>query len=405
MDLVERFFKYIKIDTQSDSNSREIPTTKKQLDLAKILVEDMKAIGISQIELDPYGIVYASIPTNIDRKCDTIGFISHMDTSPDMSDENVKPRIIQKYNREKVILNESLNIVMTPEEFPNLKKHMGQDLIVTDGTTLLGADDKAGITEILDMCQTIIEENMPHGEIKIAFTPDEEVGLGTKHFDIQKFGADYAYTVDGDDISVINVENFNAASAIVEIKGRNIHPGSAKNKMINAIKLAMKFDNLLPIKDNPALTEGYEGFNHITDIQGDCENAKMVYILRNHSEAILEKQKQDFYRARDFINMQQGNELVYVTITDSYKNMKQNIVKRKDIVEKVEIAMKEIGMNPRYEPIRGGTDGADLSARGLPTPNLGTGGYNFHGKFEYCSIQEMQKMSQLLTKIVTNNAK
>lgn len=304
MNIVERFIKYVKIDTESDPHSTNAPTSAKQLNLANILVEDMKEMGILDAHLDEYGIVYGSIPSNVDKKVDTIGLIAHMDTSPDMSGKDVKPSIIKNYDGGEIVLNESLHITMSPEMFPSLLLHKGQDLIVSDGTTLLGADDKAGVAEILDMCQNILTNNIPHGTIKIAFTPDEEVGHGTDHFNIDKFAADYAYTVDGGDIHSIDYENFNAATAVINIQGSSIHPGEAKNKMINATHVAMQFHALLPIKDDPALTQGYEGFNHITAMEGSCEEAKMEYIIRNHDEGLFAKQKADFKHAEKFLNDQ-----------------------------------------------------------------------------------------------------
>ena len=405
MNLIERFIKYVKIDTCSDPNSSTYPTTMKQFDLAHVLVEEMKEMGIQNAHVDEYGVVYGSIASNVDYECDTIGFIAHMDTAPDMSGTNVKPRIVENYDGGRIVLNEAMNITMSPKEYPSLSLHKGHDLIVTDGTTLLGADDKAGIAEILDMCQTIIQENLPHGTIKVAFTPDEEVGKGPDNFNVEKFGADYAYTVDGGDIESIDFENFNAASALVKIYGSSIHPGEAKNKMKNAVLMAMQFHSLLPEKDNPALTEGYEGFNHLHDIKGSCEYAESEYIIRNHDKALFAKQKEDFKRAENFMNDLYGYKAVEVIIKDSYANMREMIEPRMDIIEKVEAAMEELGMHPTHSPIRGGTDGARLTYMGLLCPNLGTGGYNFHGKYEYVSIQSMQKMSALLTRLVTNAAK
>lgn len=405
MNLTERFLRYVKIDTTSDLHSDTIPSTMKQFDLANLLVDEMKALGIREAHVDEYGVVYGSIPANCEGKFDTIGFIAHMDTSSDMSGANVKPRIIENYDGNKIVLNESLNISMDAQTYPSLKKHIGQDLIVTDGTTLLGADDKAGIAEIMDMCQTILASDAKHGTIKIAFTPDEEVGRGADHFDVKKFNADYAYTVDGGDIEAIDYENFNAASAVVKIQGSSIHPGEAKDKMRNAIHVAMQFHSLLPIKDDPALTQGYEGFNHVTEIKGACEEAQMEYIIRNHDEILFEKQKEDFRRVEAFINDFYHDEVVKVKIEDSYANMRKLIEPRKDIIENVEVAMREIGLNPKHTPIRGGTDGARLTYMGLPCPNIGTGGYNYHGKYEYVSIQSMNKISELLQTIVYNNVK
>ncbi|NBK98843.1 MAG: peptidase T [Erysipelotrichia bacterium] len=405
MNLVERFLKYVKMDTQSNPHSDAIPSSAKQLDLANVLVEDMKAMGIEDAHVDEYGIVYGSIPSNVEKEVDTIGFIAHMDTSPDMSGKDVQAKIVKNYDGGKIILNEKLGISMDTHTFPSLALHKGQDLIVTDGTTLLGADDKAGIAEILDMCQKIMQENIPHGAIKIAFTPDEEVGRGADHFNVKAFAADYAYTVDGGDIHSIDYENFNAASAVVNIKGSSIHPGEAKHKMINALHVAMQFHSLLPVKDDPALSEGYEGFNHLCEIQGGCEEAKMEYIIRNHDEMLFQKQKEDFIRATKFLNDQYGYEMISLDIQDSYANMRQLIEKRMDIVDNVKIAMKQIGLTPISTAIRGGTDGARLTYEGLLCPNIGTGGYNYHGKYEYVSIQSMHKISELLCKIVENNAK
>lgn len=405
MQLKDRFIKYVKIDTQADPTSTTYPSALKQFDLANVLVEDMKALGIEDAHVDEYGVVYASIPSNVETKCDTIGFIAHMDTSPDMSGKDVKPRIVENYDGNAIVLNEQLGIVMEPSAFPTLLDHIGHDLIVTDGTTLLGSDDKAGIAEILDMCQTVLQENIPHGTIKIAFTPDEEVGAGTDHFDVEKFGADYAYTVDGGAVNSINIENFNAAGASIVINGRSIHPGEAKHKMINALKVGMQFDALLPTKDDPALTQGYEGFNHLEGMHGGVEKAYMEYIIRNHDETLFEKQKEDFKRAAAYLNGLYGYEIITLTIEDSYANMRKYIEEKMDIVYKIEEALQEMGMQAQYDPIRGGTDGARLTYMGLITPNIGTGGFNYHGKFEYCSIQSMQKVSELLTRIVRNNTK
>lgn len=403
MNLVERFIKYVKIDTCSDPKSNTYPTTMKQFDLANVLVEEMKTMGMEDVYVDAYGVVYGSIPSNVDKNCATIGFIAHMDTAPDMSGTNVKPRIIENYDGKTIWLNDTVS--MDPKEYPTLANHVGHDLIVTDGTTLLGADDKAGIAEILDMCQNIIDNNLPHGTIKVAFTPDEEVGKGPDNFNVAKFGADYAYTVDGSDVNSINFENFNAASALVKVYGSSIHPGEAKNKMKNAVLMAMQFHALLPAKDDPALTEGYEGFNHLHGIKGECEYAEVEYIIRNHDKTLFNKQKEDFKRAEKFMNDTYGYKAIEVIIEDSYANMREMIETKMEIITKVEEAMRELDLVPVYEPIRGGTDGARLTYMGLLCPNLGTGGHNFHGKYEYISIQSMQKMSALLTKLVVNEAK
>lgn len=405
MNLTERFIKYVKIDTESDAKSNTYPTTMKQFDLANVLVDEMKEMGISDAHVDNYGVVYGSIPANTEKEYDTIGFIAHMDTSPDMCGKDVKPRIIENYDGSVIVLNEDLNITMDPEVYPSLNDHIGQDLIVTDGTTLLGADDKAGVAEIMDMCKRILESNVEHGAIKIAFTPDEEVGKGPDNFDVEKFAADFAYTVDGGAIDSIDFENFNAASAVVHIQGSSIHPGTAKHKMRNALHMGMKFHSLLPEKDDPALTEGYEGFNHLVEMQGVCEKATLEYIIRNHDKELFEKQKEDFKRAEKFMNDFYGCDCVEVVIKDSYANMREMIETRMDIIERVEDAMKELGITPVHTPIRGGTDGCRLTYMGLLCPNLGTGGQNAHGKYEYVSIQSMEKMSDILVKIVANAVK
>ncbi len=405
MNIVDRFIKYVKVDTTSDPKSETSPSSMKQKVLGEILVEDMKAIGIQDVYMDEYGIVYGTILSNLDHPVDTIGFIAHMDTSPDMSGSNVKPRIVENYDGSDIVLQEEKNIVMHTKEFPMLLKHKGHDLIVTDGTTLLGADDKAGICEILDMCSNIIKNDLPHGEIRIAFTPDEEVGRGTEHFNMDAFHAKYAYTVDGSDINAVEYENFNAASAIVTIQGSSVHPGEAKGKMINASCVAMKFHSLLPVQDDPALTQGYEGFNHLIGMNTSCEHAEMEYIIRNHDETLFQKQKQDFMRACDFLNAQYGNELVKVHIEDTYYNMRKLIEPHMYVVDRVKTAMEEIGLHPVSVPIRGGTDGVMLTYQGLLCPNIGTGCYIFLGKYEFISIQSMIKVSELLTRIVINQAK
>lgn len=400
MDLIERFLKYVKVNTTSDPHSESVPSSPNQWDLAKILVEDMKEIGIDDAHVDEFGVVYGSIASNLEKECDTVGFIAHMDTSPDMSGKDVKPRIIYNYDGETILLNEELNISMDTNMFPTLKDYIGHDIIVTDGTTLLGADDKAGVAEILDMCDFIIKNNIPHGNIKIAFTPDEEVGAGADHFNIEKFNADYAFTVDGGDIDDINYENFNAADAVIKIKGSSIHPGDAKNKMINASLLAMKFDSLLPEHEIPVCTENREGFHHLIGMETNCEEATMEYIIRNHDEKIFERQKEDFYRAKKYIDDMYGENTVTIKMEDSYYNMRTIIEKNMKVVEVAEKALKELGYTPKHTPIRGGTDGARLTFDGLICPNLGTGGRNYHGKYEYVSIQVMNDISKLLVKII-----
>lgn len=399
MDLEKRFLKYVSFDTQSDENSTTSPSTSKQLLLAKYLVNELKSIGCSDVFVDQYGIVYANIPSNIETKVPTIGFIAHMDTSPDCSGANIKPRKITKYDGSDIILNEST--IMKVEEFTTLKDNIGEDLIVTDGTTLLGADDKAGIAIIVESAYRIInDKNLKHGDIKIAFTPDEEVGRGTENFDVKYFNCDYAYTLDGGDIKYIEFENFNAASAKVEVNGINIHPGSAKDKMVNSILLAKEFDDLLPKDEIPSKTCMYEGFHHLCDFNGDVEKTTLQYIIRNHDLSILRRQMNDFNEAAKKINDKYKGDFVNVTLKENYRNMKEIIEKNDEVLKTVINAYNKLKMPYEFMPIRGGTDGANLSFMGLPCPNLGDGGYNFHGRFEYVSLTQMRKMVKVLIEIV-----
>lgn len=403
MDIIQRFLNYVSIDTQSDESSLTSPSTDKQFNLAHVLYDELKRLGISDLKLTDNCIVYARIPANTDEDYDRIGFIAHMDTSPDFKGKDVKPRIIKNYDGSAITLNEELQIVLDPHNFECLKRDIGSDLIVTDGTTLLGADDKAGIAIIMDMAQRIMSDNtVKHGDIAIAFTPDEEVGRGTENFDTEYFNVDYAYTVDGGNADEIEYENFNADSACVKVHGLSIHPGSAKGKMLNSQLVAFEFNSLLRTFDNPAYTEGYEGFNHLTSINGDCENTVMNYIIRNHDKNLLLKQENDFKNAMEFLNRKYGDGTVEVEIVHTYANMREFIEKRMDIIDKVKRIMREMNMEPKSSPIRGGTDGASLTYMGLPCPNLGTGGRNYHGKYEYLSINEFLIMSELVYKIVTN---
>lgn len=399
MNVVERFLKYVNYDTQSDPMSSTTPSTMKQLTLANALVEEMKAMGIQDARVDEFGIVYGSIPATIQGK-KTVGFIAHMDTSCDMSGKDIKPRIIEHYDGGTIVLNEEKGITMGPKDFDSLQDKKGKGLIVTDGTTLLGADDKAGIAEILTMAEQLLKQDLPHGEIKLAFTRDEEVGRGADHFDVLGFGADFAYTVDGGEINSVDYENFNAASAEIEIQGLSIHPGDAKGKMINALLVGMEFHSLLPKFDDPACTQGYEGFHHLTDMSGECEKAHMSYIIRHHDERLFEKQKQQFQLAADFINQKYPAHTISLEIKDSYANMRQIIEQDMSIIELVKTSMKQVGIEPTSHAIRGGTDGARLTYEGLPCPNLGTGGYNYHGKYEYACIDEMELSVKLLLNIV-----
>lgn len=404
MKVQDRFLEYVKFDTQSDEHSSTTPSTLKQLELAKYLVEEMKNIGVKNAYVDEYGIVYGEIPaTKGQESLPAIGFIAHMDTSPDMSGKDIHPSIIENYDGLDIILNKSLNIQMSPKDFECLRGKKGESLIVTDGTTLLGADDKAGIAEIMTMAETLIAENKPHGTIKLAFTPDEEVGRGADNFNVKKFDAKFAYTVDGGEVCSVDYENFNAASAEINIQGLSIHPGSAKGKMINASLVAMEFHSLLPVEKNPAYTEGYEGFNHLIKIQGECEQASLSYIIRNHDMTLFEQQKVEFQQIAEYLNKKYNRDIVKLNITDSYANMLTIIEKDLSIINLVKKSMKDIGIEPTSNAIRGGTDGARLTYEGLPCPNLGTGGYNYHGKFEFVSIDEMNQSVALLLKIVENS--
>lgn len=402
MNIKERFIQYVKIDTQSDPNSLSGPSTLKQLDLSKLLVEELKELKATSVVLDQYGVVYAHIPANVEG-AKTIGLVAHVDTAGEMSGKNVKPRLINNYQGTDIVLNETKNIVMKVDEFPHLKRVIGQDIIVTDGTTLLGADDKAGVAIIMEVVKYLKEHpEIPHGDIKIAFTPDEEIGRGVENFDADSFKADFAYTLDGSDMQVLNYENFNAASADVVIKGNSIHPGDAKDKMVNAVLVAMAFNALLPKEDVPHLTEGYQGFNHITHIEGEVEGAKMHYIIRNHDIDKLENQKEDFLRAAAEINTQYGEGTVSLTLKDSYRNMGPLLKANPEALNRVYDTYKRLGIEVVALPIRGGTDGAQLSYKGLLTPNLGTGGYNFHGKYEFVSLSQMERMVQVVVELVTH---
>jgi len=404
VDIQERFLKYVSFDTQSDPKSTTAPSSLKQLKLGQYLVDEMKEIGVENAQLDEFGIVYGTIPSNNDHQGKVIGFIAHMDTSPDAAGNDIKPQIVQDYQGDVITLNSEKKLYLDPKEFPELLNVIHHDLITTDGTTLLGADDKAGVAIIMQMIEYIYEHpEFKHNDIQIAFTPDEEVGKGTDHFDVKRFNADYAYTLDGGHIAEIEYENFNAYSAIVEITGKSIHPGTAKNAMINSIHVSQEFDALLPIHMRPEATEGYEGFNHLHDIHGNCEKTVMEYIIRNHDLELAKKQCQDFQNIAEFLNKKYGYEIVKVNIELSYLNMKEHIMENMYIVDNAMEAMKQCGIEPYSNPIRGGTDGANLTYMGLPCPNLGTGGYNFHGPFEYVSLTMMKKQVEVVLKILENN--
>ena len=403
MEIKERFLNYVSFDTQSVENSQTVPSTSKQLKLGKYLVEELQSLGIENAKIDEYGVVYGTIPSNNNHQGDVIGFIAHMDTSPDASGKDIHPQIIKNYQGQKITLNEDKKLYLDPEQYPQLLHLIHHDLITTDGTTLLGADDKAGIAIIMQMVEYLhTHPEFKHNDIQIAFTPDEEIGCGSNHFDVKYFNADYAYTIDGGDIHIVEYENFNAFSAKVNIHGRSIHPGSAKNKMVNSTRVAYEFDSLLPVHMRPESTEGYEGFNHLHAIQGTCEETTMDYIIRNHDLQQAKKQCQEFIDIAEFLNKKYGYQIIDLTITESYLNMKEALKDHMFIVEQALAAIKENGLDAYCSPIRGGTDGARLTFMGLPCPNLGTGGFNYHGPYEYCSLTMMEKQVEILLHILKN---
>ncbi|MCI5818602.1 MAG: peptidase T [Prevotella sp.] len=398
MDIVERFLKYVSFDTQSSEDSNSVPSTSKQLLFAQYLKDELKAEEFDDVEIDDMGYVYATLKSNIKKKVPTIGFISHYDTSPDCSGANVKPRIIKNYDGSDVLLSEG--IIMTTSKFPELLSHKGEDVIVTDGHTLLGADDKAGIAEIVQaMCWLRDHKEIPHGDIRIAFNPDEEIGMGAHHFNVEKFGCDWAYTIDGGDLGDLEFENFNAASAKISIKGVSVHPGYAKGKMVNANRLAVEFASMLPSNETPETTEGYEGFYHLLGVESNTESAKLSYIVRDHDRDIFEDRKDFIRKCVEKMNDKYGKDTVTAIINDQYYNMKEKIDPNMHVIDIVLKAMQSCGVPPKVEPIRGGTDGAQLSFKGLPCPNIFAGGVNFHGPYEFVSIQVMEKAMQVIIKI------
>jgi tripeptide aminopeptidase len=399
--VIDRFLKYVQIDTQSHEDSKSTPSTSKQNNLARVLVEELKEFGLHNIRLSEHGYVYATLPSNQNKDIPAIGFIAHMDTSPDFSGENVSPKFIENYNGEDIILNEEKKLILSPSDFPELKEYIGKTLITTDGTTLLGADDKAGIAEIMTVLEYLITHpEIPHGKICIGFTPDEEIGRGADHFDVLGFGADFAYTIDGGELGELEYENFNAAKALIQVHGRNVHPGHAKNKMINSILLAHEYISHLPPQETPANTEGYEGFYHLNDIRGDVELTTLTYIIRDFNESSFEKRKENMLLLVEELNKEFGPGTFTIEIADQYQNMKEKIQPVMHIVEKARAAMEAVGVSPQIRPIRGGTDGARLSFMGLPTPNLFTGGHNFHGRFEFIPTFAMEKAVEVILKTI-----
>jgi tripeptide aminopeptidase len=402
----ERFLKYVKIDTRSDMESETTPTTQKQFDLAKILVAELKELGLQDISLDDKCYIMATLPANTDKKLPVIGLVAHMDTSPEMSGADVSPRIIEKYDGKDILLNKENNLVMSVETFPELKKYAGQEMIVTDGNTLLGADDKAGIAVIMTALEKLIATPaIKHGTVKIGFTPDEEVGKGADHFDVKKFGADFAYTVDGGELGEMEYETFNAAQAIVTIHGKSVHPGSAKDKMINSIHVAKELDAMLPASERPEYTTGYDGFYHLLQMNGETEKTIMHYIVRDHKREIFEKRKAHLLRCAELLNQRYGAGTVEVKLTDQYYNMREKIEPVYHIVELAKSALEELGIEPIIMPVRGGTDGSRFSFMGLPCPNLFTGGLYPHGRFECLPTRSLEKAVDVVIKILELSVK
>ncbi len=403
--ILDRFLRYVSVDTQSCESSETQPSTEKQLKLLRMLRDELKAMGI-QATLDKYGYVMGTLPATPGVQAPKLGFIAHVDTAPDASGADIKPQIIENYDGGDIALRGVPGLYLKPSEFPELLEHKGQTLITTDGTTLLGADDKAGVAEIMDAVQYLVEHpEIPHGEIKIGFTPDEEIGRGVVKFDVKKFGADYAYTMDGGDIGELEFENFNAAAATIRIQGRNVHPGYAKGKMKNAIRIAEELDSLLPANQKPEYTEGYEGFYHLIAFNGSVEEATVTYILRDHDLELYEEKKAVVRRCVDFINAKYGEGTATAEIRHQYYNMRKQVEPHYHIIEKAIQAMEMEGIKPKVQPIRGGTDGANLSFMGLPCPNLFAGGLNFHGKMEFVPLENMEAASRVILNLISLFAK
>src|SRR5690554_944657 len=399
MDIVTRFIKYARIDTQSDENNTQTPSTQKQFNLAKEIEKEAREMGLSDVSLDNNCYFMATLPSNTKKNITTIGFIAHFDTSPDMSGENVTPLVVKDYDGREIVLNEASNVILSPDDFPELLQHVGEDIIVTDGTTLLGADDKAGIAAIMDAMQYLIDHpEIEHGKIRIAFTPDEEIGRGADKFDVKKFGAEWAYTIDGSEVGELEYENFNAASAKIKIQGRNVHPGYAKDKMVNALHVANELIALLPIKDRPEHTEGYEGFFHLISLNGTVEESEITFIIRDHDREKFEQRKQLMEQSVAELN-HKYNDRITLELKDQYYNMKEKVEPVMHVVDYAFRAMEEMGITPNIKPIRGGTDGSKLSFMGLPCPNIFAGGMNFHGRYEYLPIPSMKKASEVIVKI------
>lgn len=402
--IIDRFISYVTIDTESDPNSQTTPSTEKQWNLANKLVDELKAIGLEEVTIDDKAYIMATLPSNVEHEVPTIGFVSHFDTSPDFSGANVKPQIVENYDGKDIVLNAEKNIILSPNYFKDLLQYKGQTIITTDGTTLLGADDKAGITEIVSAMEYLIQHpEIKHGKIRIGFTPDEEIGRGAHHFDVEKFGAQWAYTMDGSQIGELEYENFNAAGAKITFKGKSVHPGYAKGKMINSMLLANDFINALPKGETPQETKGYEGFFHVHHIKGNIEETVLELIIRDHNKKKFEKRKELIHKIAKQFNKKFakkfGEDIVVAVVKDQYYNMKEKVLPVKHIVDIAEKAMRELNIKPIIKPIRGGTDGSQLSFMGLPCPNIFAGGHNFHGKYEYVPAESIQKATDVIVKI------
>lgn len=406
MTVIERFLKYVTFDTQSDESTGVTPSTPKQMVFAQYLKTELEELGLKDISLDENGYLFATLPSNVNHEVPVVGFIAHMDTSPDMSGENVKPRIVEKYDGKDIPLCAEENIILSPANFPELLDHVGEDLIVTDGHTLLGADDKAGIAEIVGaVAYLIAHPEIKHGDIRIGFNPDEEIGLGAHKFDVEKFGAKWAYTMDGGEVGELEFENFNAAAAKIRVKGRNVHPGYAKNKMINSLLVANEYASLLPANETPGTTEGYEGFYHLIGMEGEVENTVLSYIVRDHDREKFEARKQALLNYAAQLNEKYGEGTVTVELKDQYYNMRQQVEPLMYIIDIALAAMQEAGVTPKVKAIRGGTDGAQLSFKGLPCPNIFAGGLNFHGRYEFVPVQSIEKAMNVVVKIAELTAK
>ena len=399
-DVLERFLRYVKIDTQSANHSATYPSTLKQLDLSRLLVDELHELNLEDVRLDEFGYVTATLPSNVSQPTPTIGFIAHVDTSPAASGKDVKPRLVENYDGNDIVLNQEQSIYLSPADSPDLSGHIGETLVVTDGTTLLGADDKAGVAAIMSAMATLMAHpEIPHGKIRVGFTPDEEVGAGVDHFDVSAFAADFAFTMDGGKVGELAYENFNAAGAEITVHGKSFHPGDAKGKLVNALQVAIDFHNLLPVFDRPEHTEKREGFFHLVGLQGEAEQAKLEYIIRDHDRQLFEEKKTLMKMAADYVNQRYGEGTLELHLKDQYYNMLEKVSPHREILDLARKAYRAIGVEPEEVAVRGGTDGSRLSFMGLPTPNLFTGGYNYHGRFEYLSVEELKLASQVIVEI------